>query len=109
MKLLKLLTFISIVTITANNSHASNFCFSHGQCQSLVDESTACYKVRLKNTDKNDNTVKCETRCFSVYAGSYCDFIPGKKYGTCKDEDYKQVDLNVKCEDAVPEEILSNL
>lgn len=84
---------------------ASGICVTHGQCQSVSDETTACFQVRV---DKSKNA-KCESRCFTVYAGSYCDFIPGKKYGTCRDENYKQSDIDTTCENAIPLEIANDL
>ncbi|EQC43504.1 hypothetical protein [Bacteriovorax sp. Seq25_V] len=94
---------LGLTLFFTSNIFAGGFCLSHGQCQSLTDETTACYLV---STGKN----QCEERCFTIYAGSYCDFIPGKNYGTCKDENHKQaiVDKN-DCSKAIPQEIVQDL
>lgn len=96
-----------ILTISAMlftmNTLSSGFCFSHGQCQSVADESTACFKVQLKGS-KN-----CEIRCNTIYAGSYCDFFPNKKYGKCKDESFKNdIADSTECQNAIPEDIFKD-
>lgn len=96
--------FITILTILfASNSLSSGFCFSHGQCQSVADESTACFKVLL-NDSKN-----CEIRCSTIYAGSFCDFFPNKRYGKCKDENFKNDTADpTDCKNAIPEDIFKD-
>lgn len=95
---------IAVLTIVfSSTSWASGFCFSHGQCQSIVDESTACFNVRLIANNK------CEIKCLPIYAGSFCDFIPGKKYGKCKDENFKkEMSDSTDCKDAIPEDIFKD-
>ncbi len=100
---MKTILTLSIMTLISSTSLAGGFCLSHGQCQSLTDETTGCYMV---STGKG----QCEERCFPIYAGSYCDFIPGKNYGTCKDENHKQVIVDKNdCSKAIPLDIVQEL
>lgn len=93
----KCLFFLTV--LSSLHTFSSGFCYSHGQCQSVADETTACFKVRL-------NTGACEIRCNTIYAGSFCDFLPNKKYGKCKDESFKNDNSDTTdCANAIPEEI----
>jgi hypothetical protein len=96
-----LMIFLSSFYIYAGDAH----CVSHAQCQNIVEGSTACYLVKT-------NSGTCETKCYQVPVGSYCQFYKDKRYGVCKDENYKGITVEnteESCKNALPQEVADEL
>lgn len=106
----KSLIKFSLLSITAFKVSANVKCVTHGQCQNIVDESTACYIVELGKDNLGKKT--CEVRCFTVPVATYCAFEDGKNYGVCKDEDYKTTDFDIDkpdCSKAIPANVIETI